>query len=342
MSESKDTAALACLSRRHVLAMLVAAAAIPLRGVAAQSIAGAGSSAVHASSLPSMTRAAVIHDALLLLASDRDVTGEWQDVLLPLPFGKPFEFSYAYGTASLGDDPALVRDVVAEVRAGWAGRQAPFMDIQRHKLGMLERRFSVALGWAANRAATLTLFADSRVTPALVLAYDGEFLRAIAGVRKFTKAEAQRVFRVLYERALVAMHTVEPDLDGVGGLDIAAMHEVKNPDPDDVNRYIDDYADWIEGIDERCKALAAAFASPPPRGMPIGSSFYAAEDAVISAASAIRRGSGKAHQPNRWATDAGNSLFANAVSNAYAAVRIVLEAARGERPATDLDAILTG
>ncbi len=338
MSRSSDTGAPRFLNRRHVLAMLIAAAVVPPRAIAAQSIAGTRS-AVSASSLPSITRAAVIHDALLLLASDRDVTGEWQDALLPLPVGKPFEFSYAYGTAMLGDDPGLVRDVVAEVRDGWAGREAPFMDIQRHKLGMMERRFSVALGWAANRAATRTLFADSQVTQALVLAFDGELLRAISGVRKPAKAEAQRVFRVLYERALVGMHTVEPDLDGLGGLDIAAMHEVKKPQPEDVNRYIDDYADWIEGIDERCEQLAAAFASPPPRGIPTGNGFYAAEDAIIAVATAIRSGSGIAHPPNRWAADAGTSRFANAVSNAYAAARIVLEAARGDRPVADVDGI---
>ena len=339
MSRSSDTGSPGFLNRRHVLAMLIAAVVVPPRGTAAQSVAGASRSAVPASSLPSITRAAVIHDALLLLASDRDITGEWQDVLLPLPVGKPFEFSYAYGTASLGDDPGLVRDVVAEVRAGWRGRKAPFMDIQRHKLGMLERRFSVALGWAANRAATQTLFADSRVSPALILAFDGEFLRAISGVREVSKAEAQRVFRVLYERALVGMHTVEPDLDGLGGLDIAAMHEVKNPQPEDVNRYIDDYADWIESIDERCEQLAAAFVSPAPRGMPTGSGFYAAEDAIIAVATAIRSGSGTAHPPNRWAGEAGTSRFANAVSNAYAAARVVLEAARGERPVADVDGV---
>ena len=339
MSRPSDTEAPRFLNRRHVLAMLIATVLVPPRGTVAQSIANARPSTVPATSLPSVTRAAVIHDALLLLASDRDVTGEWQDALLPLPVGKPFEFSYAYGTASLGDDPRLVRDVVAEVRAGWRGRKAPFMDIQRHKLGMLERRFSVALGWAANRAATQTLFADSRVTPELVLAFDGEFLRAISGVHKVSKAEAQRVFRVLYERALVGMHTVEPDLDGPGGLDIAAMHEVKKPNPDDVNRYIDDYADWIESIDGRCERLAAAFGSPPPRGIPTGNSFYATEDAIIAVATAIRSGSGTAHPPNRWAADAGTSRFANAVSNAYAAARIVLEAARGERPVADVDGV---
>lgn len=336
MSRSRNAAEIALPNRRHVLGMLIAAAAMPLRGLAAQSFPAGNGPDVSVSSAPSLARAAAIHDALLLLASDRDVTGEWQDVLLPLPVGKPFEFSYAYGAASLGDDPDLVRDVVAEVRAGWSERKPPFMDIQRHKLGMLERRLSVALAWAANRAATRSLFADSSATPSLVLAFDGEFLRAISGVGKVEKKQAQRVFRVLYERALVAMHTVEPDLDGPGGLDIAAMHEIDDPNPDHVNRYIDDYADWIEGIDARCGQLAVAVSSAPPAGVPAGSSFYAAEDPIIGAAAAIRVGSGKAHSPNRWAADAGNSRFAQAVSSAYADARIVLEAARGTRPVADV------
>ena len=322
------------LSRREVITLLLAAAAAQ---TCPQRISFAGSDVTGAvsSSGPSMARAAVIHDALNLLVSDRDVTGEWQDVLLPLPVGKPFEFSYAYGAASLRDDGRLVRDVVDEVRAGWDDRLPAFMDIQRHKGGMTERRFSVALGWAANHGAAPVLF-DGVPGPEPELALDGAFIRAVVGA-DVSEAEARRVLRLLFERALIAMHTVEPDLDGWGGLDIEAMHKVKDPDQAEVNRYIDDYADWVEGIDERCAKLAKAIASTPPAAVPTGDGIYRRADPIIAAAEGLRRGQGLPSVPGRWNEDVGSSRYATAVSAAYENARLVLDAARGDRPVEDLD-----
>ncbi len=322
------------LHRRDALTLLIAATASPW--LAPRDAHGAGPVPGPAIRNPSIARAAAIHDALLLLAADRDVAGDWQNALLPLPVGKVFELSYTYGVASLDDDGRLVRDVVAEVRAGWPSRRPAFMDIQRHKGGMMERRLAVALGCAANHGAARVLFDGSR-DPNAEIGVDGVFLRALIGVDTVSEAEARRAFRVLYERALVAMHTLEPDLDGDGGLAIAAMHEVRQPRPEDVNRYLDRYADWVERIDARCEELAAALAGAAPPGLPAGAAFYRPNDPVIAAAERLRRGIGAESPPGHWAQTHGRSRYARAVAAAYGNARLVLEAARGERDIGELD-----
>ena len=325
-------------SRREAMEMFVLAAALPVLPARPVFALSGDADGAAPSFAPSAARAAVIHDALTLLASDSDVTGEWQEALLPLPVGKPFEYSYAYGVASLSDDGRLVRDVVAEVRAGWNTRKPAFPDIQRHKGGMMERRLGVAIGWAANHGATPVLF-DGIDGPRAALVLDGVFLRALIGDAPVSQVAARRVFRLLYERTLVAMHTLEPDLDGWGGLDIAAMHEVRDPDQDEVNRFIDGYADWIDGIDRRCAELAEAVAAEPPPGVPAGARFYDGSDPVVAAAAGLRRGRGTAHPPNAWRTGGGTSRYADALSHAYANARLVLETARGDRPVSALEAM---
>jgi len=287
---------------------------------------------------PSLTRAGLVHDALLLLVSDNDVEGEWRDALLPLPKGKPFEFSYAYATHYLGDPRPLIRDVVAEVREGWADRKPAFMDIQRHKKGMMERRLTVALGAAANHVGWRTM---RRGAPVTDLEIDGVFIRALANVDQIDQRDAERVFRVLHERALIAMHTVEPDLDGLRVLDITAQHEV-DPKQEDVNRYIDAYADWVEGIDARCRELARAASGRPPRGFPSGTDFWRADEPIIAAAGGLRIGVGGPLTPHAFADAPGVSRYAASLEAGYAAARAVLEAARGAMPVADLDDLIAG
>lgn len=324
-------------SRRTTLGLLLASASLATacgRGESA-SAETAGTTAMLAagSAAPSLARAAVIHDALMLLASDVDVKGEWQEMLLPLPIGKPFEFSYAYGVASLDDDGQLVRDVIAEVRTGWEGRREAFMDIQRHKRGMMERRLSVAIGWAANQRGGPVLLEGGGSNAALTA--DGALLRALAG--QVSRAEAERLLRLHYERTLIAMHTLEPDLDGLGGLDIAAMHEIKNPAQEDVNRFMDAYADWVESVDDQCARLAGAMASPSPAGYPDGAGFYDPADPIISTAENLRRGFGTPVPLGRWQADIGASRYARALAAAYSGARLVFEVARGDRDAAALD-----
>ncbi len=323
----------AFFQRREFLALLTASALAPNFSFATQTI-------VRGADAPSLARAAVIHDALLLLISDDDVTGEWRDMLAPLPSGKAWEFSYAYGAASLGHDSQLALDVVADVQQGWSTRKPAFLDLQRYKGGMMERSLHVALGWAANRAAESILFADTADLTDSALIVDGVFLRAISGMTRVRKAHAKRIFRILYERAFIMMHTLEPDLDGPGGLDIAAMHEVKNPDQQHINRFIDAYADWVESIDGECDRLAEAMAAAPPRRFPSGAKFYDRNDPIIRTVDMIRQGLGNAQKPGRWFNQVGESRYAMAVSRAYRGARFVLEAARGDRPASDVNFIV--
>ena len=325
------------MNRRETLALLIAGFAVPFT-IPNRARATIASQTVP-SDEPCLTRAAAVHDALTLLVSDADVTGEWQDALIPLPIGKPWEFSYAYGTASLEDSGELLRDVVTEVLDGWATRQPAFMDLQRYKGGMLQRKLMIAMGWAADRGAAATLFEDLEpgdASPADVL--DGIFLRAIAGVDELDAAYARRVFRILYERALVGMHTIEPDLDGWGNAEIASMHELRNPSPDDVIRYVDAYADWIENIDGQCERLARASSRKAPAGYPQGSDFYDRSDALLATVTGLRRGAGTAGVPNAWSAATTMSRYAQSVARAYRNVRRVLDVVRGSEPLSSLDA----
>jgi len=325
------------VNRRDVLALLIAGFAVPLP---ASRTRAASAAQTVASSEPCLTRSAAVHDALTLLVSDADVTGDWQDALIPLPVAKPWEFSYAYGTASLEDNGRLVRDVVAEVLDGWASRQPAFMDLQRYKGGMLQRKLMVAMGWAADRGAAATLFegldADDASSAEMV---DGVFLRAIAGVDALDATHARRVFKVLYERALVAMHTIEPDLDGWGNPDIASMHELRNPSPADVIRYVDTYADWIEGVDEQCERLARACSRKAPAGYPDGGDFYEPSDALLARVARLRRGTGVAGTPDTWTAETTASRYAQSVARGYRNVRRVFDVVRGNKPVSVLDAL---
>ncbi len=331
------------MNRRETLALLIAGIAAPFAMTGrARAMAVSLSPAPNASGWndPCLTRAAAVHDALTLLISDADVTGEWQDALIPLPVSKPWEFSYAYGAASLEDSGQLLSDVVAEVLDGWSSRQPAFMDLQRYKGGMLERKLMVALGWAADRGAAATLFEDLEpgdASPADVV--DGVFLRAIAGVDELDATYAQRVFRILYERALMGMHTIEPDLDGWGNPDIASMHEVKNPSPDEVIRYVDAYADWIEGIDAQCERLARASSRKAPTGYPQDGDFYDRSDALLTTVTRLRRGTGTAGVPNAWSAEPTASRYAQSVARAYRNVRRILDIVRGDKPVSTLDAL---
>lgn len=332
---------LPALSRRHTLGLLLAGLTVSGLARTVQAQPGMAATALSAArGAPSFTRTAVLHDALLLLASDEDVIGEWQAMLMPLPAGKVFEFAYAYGVASLGEDPRTTLDVIEEVRGGWADRGEPFMDIQRHRRGMMERRLQVAIAWAANRGAADTLFAPTAGIADAALALDGEFLRALSGGAPVSHARAERILRLLYERAFIAMHTIEPDLDGLRELDISSMHEVDDPRQSDVNRYVDAYADWVERLDSECRRLADAMAATPPASLPNGLSFHAPRDPIIRAATHLRVGLGTQHAPGRWREGAGESLYARAVSNAYGHARLVLEAARGDRPTHEVAATL--
>jgi len=340
-------------SRRATLSMLLASAGLAAgltaacartdaqTGGAEPASSEGGPSPLPALSLltaPSIARSALVHDALMLLASDRDLHGEWQDMLLPLPTGKPFEFSYAYGVASLQDNGDLAVGIAREVRDGWSGRDAPFLDIQRHKGEMLERRLAMGIGWAADRMGSRILL-DGFAEEGGALAADGVFIRALLGSDEISKEEAAKSFRVLYERAFVAMHTLEPDLDGWGGLDIAAMHEVKDPKLDDVNRFIDDYVDWVEGLDLEVERLAAAVAGATPDGVPVGAAFYRPGDPIVVAAENLRVGNGKAYAPGHWDTVTSRSRYGQALTAAHRGARLMLDVARGERALDDLSAL---
>ncbi|MGF1544433.1 MAG: hypothetical protein ACFB00_08045 [Parvularculaceae bacterium] len=304
-----------------LLSALAATAAAPSGGRAAAAGASAGADV-------SMTRVSLIHNALSLLVADADMVGEWRDAFLPLPVGAAFEFSYAYGVAALGDPSVLVMDIVREARDGWATRAPAFLDIQRHKKGMLERRLTVAVAAAADRRIARALDAPG---PIDADALDGIFLRALTGVERIDRAHATRVFRVLYERAFIAMHTIEPDLDGLRVLDVSSQHEV-DPVAADVNRYLDAYADWIDGLDERCARLARAVSLRPPRGFPAGDAFWRADDPEIARAMDLQRGVGLPVDPMRAGTPAGSSLYARALAAGRDAARLVLNAARGREP----------
>jgi len=331
------------MNRRETLALLIAGIAAPFTmNGRAHAIPASYARAPNdrAWNTPCLTRAAAVHDALTLLISDADVTGEWQDALIPLPVSKPWEFSYAYGTASLEDSGQLLKDVVAEVLDGWTGRQPAFMDLQRYKGGMLERKLMIALGWAADRGAAATLFEDLEpgdASPADVV--DGVFLRAIAGVDELDEAHARRIFRILYERALMGMHTIEPDLDGWGNADIASMHELRNPSPAEVIRYVDAYADWIEGIDEQCERLALASSNEAPAGYPQGGNFYDRSEVLLATVTRLRHGTGTARVPDTWHAGTASSRYARSVARAYRNVRRVFDVVRGDKPASTLDAL---
>lgn len=271
----------------------------------------------------------------MLLASDSDLRGEWQEMLLPLPIEKPFEFSYAYGVASLKDDGALAYTIAQEVRDGWDDRKAPFMDIQRHKGEMIERRLSTALGWAADRLGAPILFEGFESADA-PLTLDGVFVRALMGGEDISREAAAKTFRVLYERAFTAMHTLEPDLDGWGGLDIAAMHEVREPKLADVNRFIDDYVAWVEGIDAEVDRLAGAVVGPAPRGVPTGEAFLATTDPIVSTVENLRVGFGRPYPPGHWASQSATSRYGQALAAAHGGARLMLDVARGE---VELDAL---
>lgn len=326
-------------SRRVALGMLLAsaglAAACGRQGVADARLAAGPSSSGAPATVPSLARAALVHDALMLLVSDSDLTGEWQDMLLPLPVGKPFEFSYAYGVASLKDDGRLALNIAREVRADWNDRDAPFPDIQRHKGEMIERRLGIAIGWAANRMGAPVLFHGvDRAEHAAGL--DGAFLRSLMQIESLTQAEATRTFRLLYERTFMAMHTLEPDLDGPGGLDIAAMHEVRAPNPADVNRFIDNYVDWIEGLDAEAERLGAAMAQPAPAGIPSGRDMYDISDPIIEAVENLRQGYGRPYPPGHWDSARHASRYGGALAAAYGGARLMLDVARGR---ADIDAL---
>lgn len=321
-------------SRRTTLGLILASAGLAAScgredSAAAEAVSAARSGPIDMLAAPSLARAALVHDALMLLASDSDLTGEWQDMLLPLPVGKPFEFSYAYGVASLADDGRLAHDIALEVRSDWQDRDDPFMDIQRHKGEMLERRLGIAVGWAANHVGASILFEGISAADGAV-GLDGAFVRALMGVEDISEAEATRTFRLLYERTFVAMHTLEPDLDGWGGLDIAAMHEVRAPRTEDVNRFIDDYIDWVEQIDAESKRLGAAVAGPAPKGLAGGTALYDTADPIVEAVENLRLGYGRAYAPGHWRGVSSNSRYARALAEAHRAARQMLDVARGQ------------
>jgi len=78
----------------------------------------------------------------------------------------------ALGVGALPAVGDLAVGIAREVRDGWSGRDAPFLDIQRHKGEMLERRLAIAIGWAADRMGSRILL-DGFAEEGGALAADG-------------------------------------------------------------------------------------------------------------------------------------------------------------------------
>ncbi|APE26886.1 hypothetical protein BMF35_a0057 [Aurantiacibacter gangjinensis] len=193
-------------------------------------------------------RSAVIHDALVLLVSDEDMDGEWQDAFIPLPLEKSWEFSYAYGSSALAERRDLVFSVIARTAEQWEGREEAYGDLQRYRGGMVERELVAGAGLAAALASEQQLTVFPQFADPMDL--DAHYLSGMLGPELPGEEMMARLIRLQFERAMIMMHTVEPDLDGTGSDDAMAMHAVDNIDVGDVNRYLDRYVEWVLGADD--------------------------------------------------------------------------------------------
>lgn len=168
----------------------------------------------------------------------------------------------AFMSAS-GALPGRERDVtalLATLRDGWAGRDRRKVENHTVNGDMFEPKLAFAAGWLAQRAALSALYGDQ--DPGLddrAVYHDVTLLRAmhqsepVASEATASVEELTQLFQMMYLRAYIRMHTIDPDFDDPEGwilrvvkrnraLDSLAQRYAAaylQPDVDKLHRYVE-------------------------------------------------------------------------------------------------------
>lgn len=258
-----------------------------------------------------LTPILLVDDAIRLTLLNQSISDEFKSALIE-------HHHFALASGALNREGKDVLALLSAIREGWAGRDC--MEIDNHSVAgdMLEPKMAFAAGWLAQRAARTSIYgADA---PATVddrsIYHDVTLLHAIHDsepVDPFTSGasvdELAQFLQLMYYRAYMRMHTIDPDFDDV---EAWILRVVKK------NREIEDLT----------RRYAEAYLNPDAskrRQYVEAPNFYAAADPIIELARMLQQGVTESSIRLADAVEASTSgsRYAQALGRAYSALESI-------------------